>query len=122
MDTRTEAVSGYYTLAATSVALAELTDDVARKLPRYPQVPGALIGRLAVDRNYRGCGLGGQLLTDALLRVSRAELGVFVAVAEFKDESARRFYEHHGFTLLAQGDRRMYLPIPLALRSLGSKA
>ncbi len=115
-DIVTGAIAGYYTLAATSVALADLPIDVAKKLPRYPQVPGALVGRLAVDRHYRGMGLGGQLLTDAILRAARAELGIFVIVVDAKDDNARDFYAHHGFTTLDFGGHRMFLQIPLALR------
>lgn len=30
---------GYYTLAATSIALAELPEALTKRLPRYPVVP-----------------------------------------------------------------------------------
>lgn len=45
-------VAGYYTLSLTSVNLAELPEQVARKLPRYPLVSATLLGRLAVDRHH----------------------------------------------------------------------
>ena len=51
-------VAGYYTLAAGGVPLAELPAALAKKLPRYPSVPVARLGRLAVDRAYRGRKLG----------------------------------------------------------------
>jgi len=43
-------IVGYYTLSSTSVQLGELPEQIARKLPRYPLAPAALLGRLAVDR------------------------------------------------------------------------
>ena len=49
---------GYYTLAATSIALGDLPAGTARRLPRYPAVPATLMGRLAVDQRHRGQGLG----------------------------------------------------------------
>jgi hypothetical protein len=50
------------------------------------------------------------------LRVARAEMGVFALVVDAKDETAQRFYEHYGFTVLPGADRRLCLPILQALR------
>jgi GNAT superfamily N-acetyltransferase len=111
--------AGFYTLAAASVALLALSPDIARKLPRYPAVPAALLGRLAVGRIQQGKGLGGVLLADAVLRSSRAELGVFALLVDAKDEAAQRFYEHHGFVLLTGDGRRLCLPIATALHQFG---
>lgn len=51
-------VLGYYTLSASVLTLAELPDDLARQLPRYPRLPVTQLGRLAVDRSTKGQGLG----------------------------------------------------------------
>lgn len=59
-------IAGYYTLAAASVPMLELPEADARRLPRYPVLPAALIGRLAVDRRYRARGLGAAMLFDAI--------------------------------------------------------
>ena len=114
-------VVGYYTLTATSIALSSLAEAVVKKLPRYPVVPAALLGRLAVARKHHGKGIGSLLLADALKRAARAELGVFAMVVDAKDEQAQRFYEHFGFTLLSGDTRRLCLPINDALRRLASK-
>ena len=111
-------VAGFYTLTATGIALSDLSSEIVRKLPRYPVVPAALMGRLAVARNYQGKGLGGVLLADAVLRASRTEMGVFAMLVDAKDEAAQRFYEHYGFTLLPGAGRRLCLPISTALRQL----
>ena len=55
-------ILGYYTLSAGGVALTDLPESLARKLPRYPSVPVARLGRLAVDREFRGKKLGAVLL------------------------------------------------------------
>src|ERR1017187_4120576 len=114
-------VAGYYTLAATSVALSAFSPEIVKKLPRYPVVPAVLLGRLAVARRYQGQGLGGVLLADGLKRTSRAEFGVFAMVVDAKDEAAQRFYEHHGFTLLPGEARRLCLPIAAARKALPGK-
>jgi hypothetical protein len=62
-------VIGYYTLCASSVALSELPAEVTKKLPRYPEIPAILVGRLAGDVNYPG--VGGLLLSDAIAQCVR---------------------------------------------------
>ena len=52
------AIGGFYTLSSTALRLADLPEDVARRLPRYPLVPATLIGRLAIDQRYHGQGWG----------------------------------------------------------------
>lgn len=122
LSVETQEIAGFYTLTATSVALDALAPEITRKLPRYPVVPAALLGRLAVSQNVQGKGLGAALLADALLRTARADLGVFALLVDAKDEAAQRFYEKHGFTLLPGEDRRrLVLPIATALRALEGK-
>lgn len=113
-------VAGYYTLTATGIALSVLSPEIVKKLPRYPVVPAALLGRLAVGRHYQGQGLGSVLLADALKRTARAELGVFAMVVDAKDAAAQRFYERYGFTRLPGEARRLCLPITAALQRLAS--
>ena len=112
-------VAGFYSLAATSIALSSLAPDIMKKLPRYPVVPAALLGRLAIARSHQGKGLGGVLLGDAVLRTARSGLGVFALLVDAKDEAAQRFYEHHGFMLLPGEIRRLMLPVAKALQRLG---
>lgn len=93
-----KSILGFYTLSAGSVVLTELPDDVAKKLPRYPQVPVARLGRLAVAEAAQGKGLGGELLWDALSRLKRqTDMGIWACVTDPKDEAAAKFYAHHGF-------------------------
>ena len=106
-----EKVAGYYTLASSSMILAELPTEAARKLPRYPLVPAVRMGRLAVDQAFVGQGLGGALLADALMRSARAEIAAFALVVDAKDQKAKRFYEHHGFTALPDSPLILFLPL-----------
>lgn len=104
-------VGGYYTLSSTSVNLAELPDQVARKLPRYPLVPATLLGRLAVDRRQQGKGYGRFLLADALYRIVRSEIASFAVIVEAKDDNARRFYERESFLPLPDQPMKLFRPI-----------
>ena len=104
-------VAGYYTLASASVALSDLPPETAKKLPRYPSVPAVRMGRLAVDGDFKGAGLGGALLADALLRSVRAEIVAYALIVDAKDESAADFYRHHGFIALPSSALRLFLPL-----------
>ncbi len=104
-------IAGYYTLAAGSVLLSGLPEDLAARLPRYPSVPIARLGRLAVDRSYQGCRLGGTLLADAAVRALRSEIGVFALVVDAKDDAAAAFYRHHGFHDLIGDGKQMILTL-----------
>ena len=114
------AVVGYYTLAATSIALTDLPDDEGRRLPRYPVLPAALIGRLAVDTRFQRRGLGNILLMDAIQRSSRAEAAVFALIVDATDEAAALFYGRCGFRSFAGRPLRLYLPMATALKALGA--
>lgn len=105
------ALGGYYTLSATAVKLADLPDQTARRLPRYPLVPATLLGRLAVDRRFQGKGYGRFLLADALYRVARNEIASFAVIVDAKDESARRFYERESFLPFADQPMKLFRPV-----------
>lgn len=122
IDLETRDIAGFYTLTAAGVVLDSLAPELVKKLPRYPVVPAALLGRLAIATRSQGKGLGAALLADALLRVARVEMGVFAMLVDAKDDAAQRFYEKHGFVLLAGEQRRLVLPIATALRALEAKS
>ena len=105
------AIGGYYTLSATGLKLAEFPTDIARKLPKYPLVPATLLGRLAVDRNYRGRGYGRFLLADALFRAVRSEIASFAVIGDAKDEAARRFYQRESFLPLPEQPLKLFRPM-----------
>jgi len=111
-DLTTNGIAGYYTLAAGGIPLAEVPESLAKRLPRYPFVPVARLGRLAVALAYRGLKLGGALLWDAVARAARSEVAVYALVVDAKDEQAERFYRHHGFVAFASTPRTLILPLP----------
>jgi GNAT superfamily N-acetyltransferase len=90
-------VTGYYSLAAGSVAREMTPSRVRRNVP--DPVPVVILGRLAVDRAFQGQGLGRALLRDAVLRVMQAAdiIGVRAILVHALSDKARRFYEDSGF-------------------------
>lgn len=113
VERRGRIVLGYYTLSSFGINLKELPEEIVKKLPRYPIVPATLLGRLAVDKNYRGKGLGELLLMDALHRALEQadEIGSAAVVVEAKDEEAIRFYKGYEFLPYADRPDRLFLPM-----------
>jgi GNAT superfamily N-acetyltransferase len=102
---------GYYTVAATSLALSELPETLTRRLPRYPVVPATLMGRLAVDARYRRHGHGELLLFDAFSRALRSDIASYAFVVDAKDDKAAEFYRRYAFLPLVTGSRRLFVPM-----------
>jgi ribosomal protein S18 acetylase RimI-like enzyme len=106
-----DTAAGYYTLSATSVIFESLPENFRKKLPRYPAVPAALLGRLAVDLKHRDRGLGERLLLDAMRRALDSGLAAAILVADAKDKQAASFYYQYGFLDIGPGSMRLYLPM-----------
>ncbi len=106
-------VIGFYTLCATSVALTELPEEVTRKIPRYPEIPAILVGRVARDVNHPG--VGALLLADAITHCVRVASEIAKpGSVDSKGEAATRFYEKFGFISLPKLRDRMFLPMQTA--------
>nr|WP_246432953.1 GNAT family N-acetyltransferase [Rhodopseudomonas rhenobacensis] len=115
------AIAGYYTFAATSLPLTELSPDQIKRLPRYALLPAGLIGRLAVDRRCQRRHLGGALIMDAAVRASRADPAIYALIVDAKDEAAVAFYQHYQFRRFASRPQSLFLPIATALQALQAK-
>jgi ribosomal protein S18 acetylase RimI-like enzyme len=111
-------VSGYYTLAASSIPLTELPPDLVRRLPNYAVIPAALVGRLAVDSRHTGQELGSALLYDAMARAMGAAPAIFALVVDAKDERAADFYRRFGFLPFASRALSFFLPIATAAKTV----
>jgi ribosomal protein S18 acetylase RimI-like enzyme len=105
-------IAGYYSLSAASFEKDELPSALAKRLPHYP-VPAAVLGRLAIDREQQGRGLGETLLLDAIRRVVRASsaIAVYAIIVDAKNQRAQTFYERYGFRTFASEPRRLFLPL-----------
>ena len=105
-------VIGYYTLSSLSIGLAQLPQKLARKLPKHP-VPAALVGRLAVNHNAQGCGIGKMLLVDAIQRTLSVgdQIAIYAMVVDAINDNAKGFYEQFGFVPLSDNSSRLFLPL-----------
>ena len=104
-----ETICGYYALTLAELESQHLPDAWRKKLPR--RIPGVRLGRLAVDRQYQGKGLGELLLVDALTRAQRIYteadgIGLFVDAI---DERAAEYYRRFGFEASPDNPQLMFL-------------
>ena len=108
----TNKVVGFYSLSMGEINLLSLPDKLVKKLPKHP-VPVARMGRLAVDLNFQGQGLGKFLLVDAMKRVQSASgaVGVYALLVDAKDEPAKAFYLKYGFITLSDQPMTLFLPL-----------
>lgn len=102
-------ILGYYTLSSFTVEVAELPEQLQKKLPRYPRLPATLLGRLARDERFPGTG--SLLLTDALTKAlgQSTQIASLAVVAEAKDAPALGFYRRFGFVPLGNAPNRVFI-------------
>ena len=109
---RPNVILGYYTLSAAQVNVEQLTASDRQKLPRYP-VPCFRMGRLAADQSQQGQGMGKLLIGLAVSRclVARKHVASFALIVDTKNDQAKSFYQHYGFTPCAKPPLTLYLPL-----------
>jgi GNAT superfamily N-acetyltransferase len=114
-------VVAFYSLANGAVAHREAPGRLKRNMP--DPIPVMVLGRLAVDREFQGRGLGKALLRDAILRTLQAAAiaGVRAILVHAKNENARRFYERFGFLASPANPRTLVLPLQDASAQLGDR-
>ena len=117
VEKATNRLAGFYSLSATNIPLTEIPGDLARKLPRYPTVPAALIGWLGRDLGFRGQEIGAMLLRDAVVRVAASNIGVYALCADAIDDAAVSFYQRFLFTPFEGRPKSLFLPVATALRA-----
>lgn len=106
-------VIGYYTLSSTSISRDLVPQEVQKKMPpSYHDLPAALLGRLAIDQNYKGQRLGEHLLMDALQKAfetSEKHIGSMALIVDPLYDDAEAFYAKYDFIKLDSG--KMFLPM-----------
>lgn len=106
-------IQGFYTLSSYAVWVGDLPAAVRRNLPRYPDVPAALLGRLAVDATYRGQDLGEYLVLDAMKKVliHAATLGTAALIVDAQDMGLAQYYRNLGFIPFPSDPLRLFIPV-----------
>ncbi len=113
-------VVAYFCISAGAVERAAVPGRVRRNAP--DTIPVSVIGRLAVDRNYAGKGLGADLLADALRRIAVASqsIGIGAVLVQAKSEQAKRFYlKYAEFIEYPADSRTLVLPIETVVAAFG---
>ena len=111
-------IVAYYCLATGAVIAREAPGRVRRNMP--DPIPVMVLGRLAVDQNHQGQGLGRGLLRDAILRTLQAAeiAGIRAILVHAIDEAAGQFYQRFGFMEAPVGERVWMLRLSDARASL----
>lgn len=113
-DDAPEHICGYYALTLAELENRHLPEAWRKKLPR--RIPGVRLGRLAVDKQYQGKGLGELLLVDALTRARRIymEAGGIGLFVDAIDERAAAYYRRFGFAAAPDNPLLLFLPASVA--------
>lgn len=90
-------VVGYHAIASGALQMEDAVGRFRRNMPS--PIPVAILGRLAVHRDWQGQGLGRALFRDCAERVVHAAstLGIRGIVVHAISHDAKRFYEALGF-------------------------
>jgi ribosomal protein S18 acetylase RimI-like enzyme len=112
-------IAGYFTLAASRLAVSVIPDG--HGYPARMPLPTTLLGRLAVDNDFKGRGLGAMLLVHALrVAVQGSEnIGSAAIEVDAKDDAARAFYAKYGFQSLLDDRLHMYMAMETAREVVG---
>lgn len=104
-----EKVIGFYTLVVGEIAYQDAAERLTKGLAQHP-IPVMVLARLAVSTAWQGKGVGAGLMKDALARTLQAAdiAGIRAVVVHAKDDNARAFYEHFGFTNSPTDPRHLY--------------
>jgi GNAT superfamily N-acetyltransferase len=112
-------VAGYFSLAVGQVDSVEAPERIRKDMGQYP-IPVVLLGRLAVDRDYQGQGIGVGMLQDAIRRtlLIADQAGIRALLTHPIDAEAGAFYQRFGFVLSPVREGQLLLLLKDARRVL----
>lgn len=113
-------VVAYYCISVGAVDRAAAPGRIRRNAP--DAIPVSVVGRLAVNRDHAGKGLGAGILSDALHRIAAASqsLGMAAVLIHAKDDAAKRFYMKCAeFIEYPEDSRILFLPIETVVTGFG---
>lgn len=102
-------IAGYYSLAMSALDKKTLPPEYIENI-RYPNIPAALIGRLAIHIDYQHKQAGRALLMHALEKciAHGCTFGMHLVFVDALHERASLFYEKFGFRRLPDNPLRMF--------------
>lgn len=106
-----DTVVAYYSLATGRLGLTEMPRKLRHNHPSF--IPVILLGRLAVDSDHSGQGLGSYLLREAMIRTLEvsALVGVRAMLVHAINDEAVSFYSRYGFVASPSGPYSLILPL-----------
>ncbi len=107
-----QTIVGFYTLSAAQIEQDQLDEKAKKKLPRY-LIPCFRMGRFAVASTHQAQGIGKVLMGCAVARCLEAKKQVasYALLVDAKDEQAKAFYLHYGFTACNDNPMVLYLAL-----------
>lgn len=102
-------VAGYYCLSSSSLEREDGPPELSAGMPAT--IPVVLLGRLAIDEEYQGMGLGYSLLQHATARALEAAeaIGIRALLVHALHDDVITFYEKFGFTRFPNQKHTLYL-------------
>ncbi len=112
------AVIGYYSLAVGAIAREDTSGKVHRNMP--DPVPVMVLGRLAVDADWQGKGIGIGMLKDAIQRtiIVSEQAGIRALLVHALSDKARSFYQHWGFHESPTNDMTLMITLDEARKAM----
>jgi ribosomal protein S18 acetylase RimI-like enzyme len=106
IDDKNNLIAGFITLSNTSIEKMEIVDQFKTNIN---PVPSLLIGRLAIDLNYRKQGLGEKLLMFAFEKAREINKisALQAIVVDTLNEDAQTFYERFSFKKIGSSNKMM---------------
>lgn len=124
LDSDNSVIVCVFTLSNSSIEARNLPNNRKRKLTeiipyekRLSSYPAALIGRLGVDREFGGKGIGRELMDfikSWMLDLSNKTACRYLTVDAYNNERTLRFYESNGFKTIfsSESQEKNHIGLP----------
>jgi predicted GNAT family N-acyltransferase len=107
-------ILGYYTLSIIQIMTTDLPAELQKALPPQRPIGATLLGRLALDNQFKGQGLGGVMLSDAFFKafkVNESSIASAGVVIDALHDTAKQFYLHYGALVFPEQPLRLFVPM-----------
>jgi len=120
-DNNNKRVIGYFCLSTGSVEHKSSPGSVKRNMPN--PIPVCVLGRLAVDRNVEGQGIGSFLLKQSIIKTIAISklIGVRALLVHAISDQAKSFYLKYGFRNSDTHKLTLLLTVSDAIKAMNSE-
>jgi GNAT superfamily N-acetyltransferase len=105
-------IAGYYTISSGRIPLSELAQEDIKNVARYEELPVALVGRLGVDKQYKGQKLGYILLQHAEQKAKESIVKSCGLILDAMHEGLYNYYKDYGFKQYKSSPKKFVLIFP----------